>query len=155
MKERKHNLSKREEPVHHLMKSIDDFFHSRPLQGAMNSIDEFFGRSFLAGIPIDLYETDTQLVIKAEIPGVKRDQIHLDIEGQYLRIAVEHKEENELNHNTHNFYRRERSYQRSERHIQLPYPISEKQTKASYQNGVLTITAPKGSKLKKRIQIDE
>ncbi|MBM6616822.1 Hsp20/alpha crystallin family protein [Bacillus sp. RD4P76] len=137
------------------MKSIDNFFHSRPLQGAIGSLDEFFGRSKAFGIPIDLYETNTELVIKAEIPGVKREQIQLDIEGHYLRISVEHKEENEVTHRNHNFYRRERSYQHSERSIQLPYAISEKHCKATYQNGILTITAPRGTKVKKRIQIDE
>lgn len=155
MTENKKPLSRRDEPIHHFMKSIDDFFHSKPLQGAMSSLDDFFQKNFNTTIPIDLYETDKELVIKAEIPGAGREQIQLDIEGQYLRISVEHKEENEVNHHHHNFYRRERSYQRSERRIQLPYPISEKQTKATYLNGILTITAPKGSKLKKRIQIDE
>lgn len=152
--DKKHYPTTKREPFNHFMKSIDDFFQSKPLQGAMNSIDEFFQRSFVSGIPVDLYETEKELVIKAEIPGVKREQIGLDIEGQLLRISVEHQEEKEVNHQTQNYYRRERSFQRSERHIQLPYPISEKQAKATYQNGILTITAPKGSKMKKRIQID-
>lgn len=155
MTENKKPLSRKDEPIHHFMKSIDDFFHSKPLQGAMSSLDDFFQKNFSSSIPIDLYETDKELVIKAEIPGVKLEQIQLDIEGQFLRISVENKEEKEVSHHIQNFYRRERSYQRSERRIQLPYPISEKQTKATYQNGILTITAPKGFKLKKRIQIDE
>jgi HSP20 family molecular chaperone IbpA len=150
------NVPSRREPVNHLMKSIDDFFQSKPLRGAMDSIDDFFQRTFVPTIPIDLFETKDELVIKAEIPGVKREQIYLDIEGNILRISVEHEEDHEVKQQYKNsYYRRERSYHRAERHVQLPYPVSEKQVKASYQNGVLTIKAPRGNRKRNRIQIED
>jgi HSP20 family protein len=143
------------EPFKHVMKSMDDFFNAKPLRGVMNSLDDFFQRSFVPSFPVDLYETKEELVITAEIPGVKREQIYLDIVGSTLRISVEHEDELEEKNTVQNFYRRERTYQRSERNVQLPYPISEKQVKATYQNGLLKIRAPKGQRRKSRIQIQE
>ncbi|WP_246943795.1 Hsp20/alpha crystallin family protein [Bacillus pinisoli] len=152
----KHKLSSSaQEPFKHVMKSMDDFFSARPLRGVMDSIDDFFHRSFVSTFPVDLYETKDELVITAEIPGVKKEQIFLDIVGSTLRISVEHEEEVEEKNAVQGYYRRERNYQRSERNVQLPYPISEKQVKATYQNGILKIRAPKGQKRKSRIQIDE
>ncbi|MFD1735099.1 Hsp20/alpha crystallin family protein [Bacillus salitolerans] len=145
----------RHEPINHFMKSMDDFFNAKPLKGVMDSIDEFFHRSFVGSIPIDLYETKNELVVHAEIPGVKREQIFLDIVGNVLKISVEHNEESEEKYDSHNYYRRERSYNRLERTVHLPYPVNEKQVKASYQNGVLKIRAPRGQRRKSRIQIDE
>jgi HSP20 family protein len=150
------NLPSNLEPFNHFMKSIDDFFHSKPLRGAMDSIDDFFQRTFVPTIPIDLFETKDELVIKAEIPGVKREQIHLDIEGNILRLSVEQEEDHEVTqHRSPSYYRRERAYHRAERHVQLPYPVSVKQVKASYQHGVLTIKAPRGNRKKNRIQIED
>ncbi|WP_456277381.1 Hsp20/alpha crystallin family protein [Bacillus sp. AK128] len=144
-----------QDPFKHVMKSMDDFFNAKPLKGVMNSIDDFFSRSFVPSFPVDLYETKDELVITAEIPGVKREQIYLDIVGNTLRISVEHENEIEETNTVQNYYRRERAYQRSERNVQLPYPVSEKQVKASYQNGILKIRAPKGQRRKSRIQIEE
>lgn len=159
MNNQDHNKNKlsasAQEPFKHVMKSMDDFFNAKPLRGVMDSIDDFFQRSFVPSFPVDLYETKDELVITAEIPGVKKEQIYLDIIGNTLRISVEHQDELEEKNTIHNYYRRERSYQRSERNVQLPYPVSEKQVKASYQNGILKIRAPKGQKRKSRIQIDE
>ncbi|MFZ3591470.1 Hsp20/alpha crystallin family protein [Bacillus sp. DJP31] len=143
------------EPFKHVLRSMDDFFHAKPLRGAMDSIDGFFQRSLLSTFPVDLYETKDELVITAEIPGVKREQIYLDIVGNMLKISVEHQEESEEKQHVHSYYRRERSYQRAERTVQLPYPVSEKQVKASYQNGILKVRAPKGQKRKSQIQIEE
>ncbi|MBM7662393.1 HSP20 family protein [Bacillus mesophilus] len=144
-----------QEPFKHVMKSMDDFFNAKPLRGVMNSIDDFFQRSFVPAFPVDLYETKDELVITAEIPGVKREQIYLDIVGNTLRISVEHQDELEEKNTVHNYYRRERAYHRSERNVQLPYTVSEKQVKATYQNGILKIRAPKGQRRKSRIQIEE
>jgi HSP20 family protein len=143
------------EPFKHVMKSMDDFFNAKPLRGVMDSIDGFFQRSFIQTFPVDLYETSNELVITAEIPGVKREQIYLDIVGNTLRISVEHEDDHDEKHTVHSYYRRERSYHRAERTVQLPYPVSEKQVKATYQNGILKVRAPKGQRRKSSIQIDE
>jgi HSP20 family molecular chaperone IbpA len=148
------NLTSHREPLNHFMKSMDDFFNSKSLRGAMDSIDDFFHRTFVPTIPIDLFETENELVIKAEIPGVKKEQIHLDIDGYILSLSIEQDEEQEVNY-SNNYYRRERTYQRTQRNVPLPYPISEKHMKASYQNGVLTIKAPKDNRKKNRVQIED
>jgi HSP20 family protein len=154
-KDDKHKLSSPQEPFKHVMKSMDDFFNAKPLRGVMDSIDGFFQRSFISTFPVDLYETSNELVITAEIPGVKREQIYLDIVGNTLKISVEHEEDREEKYSVHSYYRRERSHHRVERTVQLPYPVSEKQVKATYQNGILKVRAPKGQRRKSRIQIDE
>lgn len=143
------------EPLKSLLKSMDDFFNAKPLRGAMDSIDGFFQLSFLASFPVDLYETSDHLVITAKIPGLKREQIFLEVEGNTLKISVEHLEVNNVENDTKRYYKRERAYQISERYVQLPYPISEKDVSATYQNGILKVCTPRGIRRKSRIQIEE
>ncbi|KEK25117.1 Hsp20/alpha crystallin family protein [Bacillus gaemokensis] len=132
-------------PIRSYLKQIDDFFEQTPLRDVIADMNHFFQKgNRLLTFPVDLYETGEELVIKAELPGVQKEQIQIEIQSEYLKISVtdEILEETE-DETSHNYYRRERSMSGASRMIKLPYLIKKKDAKASYQNGILEIRAPK------------
>lgn len=79
----------------------------------------------------------------AELPGIQKEQIQIEIQSEYLKVSVKEEILEEEEQTSHNYYRRERSISEASRLIKLPYSINKKTAKASYQNGVLEIRAPK------------
>ncbi|PFB99336.1 molecular chaperone Hsp20 [Bacillus cereus] len=132
-------------PVRNYLKQIDDFFEQTPLRNVIADLNHFFQkRNRLLTFPVDLYEVGEELVVTAELPGIQKEQIRIEIQSEYLKVSV--KEEildEEEEQTSHNYYRRERSISEASRLIKLPYSINKKAAKASYQNGVLEIRAPK------------
>lgn len=90
---------------------------------------------------VDVYENDDAIVVKAELPGMSKDQITVDVEGRILTLKGERKSENETNED--NYYRRERSYGRFERSFSLPAEVDPEAIKAEYKDGVLKVEVPK------------
>ncbi|PFK32382.1 molecular chaperone Hsp20 [Bacillus cereus] len=132
-------------PIRSYLKQIDDFFEQTPLRDVIADMNHFFQKgNRLLTFPVDLYETGDELVIKAELPGVQKEQIQIEIQSEYLKISVtEDIVEEAIDEGAHNYYRRERSMSGASRMIKLPYLIKKKSAKASYQNGILEIRAPK------------
>ncbi|MBJ8106360.1 MULTISPECIES: Hsp20/alpha crystallin family protein [Bacillus cereus group] len=132
-------------PVRNYLKQIDDFFEQTPLRNVIADLNHFFQKgNRLLTFPVDLYEVGEELVVTAELPGIQKEQIQIEIQSEYLKVSV--KEEildEEEEQTSHNYYRRERSISEASRLIKLPYSINKKVAKASYQNGVLEIRAPK------------
>ncbi|MBO1627375.1 Hsp20/alpha crystallin family protein [Bacillus cereus] len=132
-------------PIRSYLKQIDDFFEQTPLRDVIADMNHFFQKgNRLLTFPVDLYEAGEDLVIKAELPGVQKEQIQIEIQSEYLKISVtEDFMEETKDEVSHNYYRRERSMSGASRMIKLPYLIEKKNAKASYQNGILEIRAPK------------
>ncbi|MCT6917219.1 MAG: Hsp20/alpha crystallin family protein, partial [Bacillus wiedmannii] len=129
-------------PVRNYLKQIDDFFEQTPLRNVIADLNHFFQKgNRLLTFPVDLYEVGEELVVTAELPGIQKEQIQIEIQSEYLKVSVKEEilEEEET---SHNYYRRERSISEASRLIKLPYSINKKAAKASYQNGVLEIRAP-------------
>lgn len=82
-------------------------------------------------------------LLQAELPGIQKEQIQIEIQSEYLKVSVKEEILEEEEQTSHNYYRRERSISEASRLIKLPYSINKKAAKASYQNGVLEIRAPK------------
>ncbi|MFT9496632.1 Hsp20/alpha crystallin family protein [Anaerosolibacter sp.] len=112
--------------------------------------DDFGLGLFTTAMKVDMIEHDEHFVIETEIPGITKEQIHLDYHNDYLTISVEENEE--VNVEKANYVRKERRSARMERSLYVG-PISEDQIKAKYSNGILTIILPKakGPKVKKGI----
>ncbi|MGG0239739.1 Hsp20/alpha crystallin family protein [Bacillus rhizoplanae] len=126
------------------LKQIDDFFEQTPLRDVIADMNHFFQKgNRLLTFPVDLFEIGEDLVIKAELPGVQKQQIQIEIQGEYLKISVKEDVLGEEIKESHNYYRRERAMSEASRMIKLPYTINKKQAKASYQDGILEIRAPK------------
>lgn len=98
---------------------------------------------------VDVYETDQELVVKAELPGVKKENVEVSIRDNALHIRGEKKEEKE--EKTEAYHRVERVYGKFERVIPLPTDVKVESAKAEFKDGVLEIRIPKaeGSKEKK------
>jgi len=111
--------------------------------------DDFWGAPSLArgeswsgfAPQVDVTETDKDVKVCAEIPGVEAKDIDVSVEDGTLRIRGEKKYEREENEKGQ--YRMERSYGSFERAIPLPVEVDEAKAKAEFKNGVLRLTLPK------------
>ncbi len=90
---------------------------------------------------VDVYENDNAIVVKAELPGVDKENISVDVEGRILTLKGERKTENEAKEE--NYYRQERTYGRFERSFTLPAEVEPDSIKAEYKDGLLKIEVPK------------
>jgi HSP20 family protein len=97
---------------------------------------------------VDISETDTHLIIKAEIPGIDAKDVDVSITGDRLTIKGEKQQEKE--EKEENRHRSERYYGVYQRVIDLPTSIEEDKTEATFDKGILTITLPKVEKAKKK-----
>jgi HSP20 family protein len=103
---------------------------------------------------VDVVETDDEIVVRAEIPGVNRDDIDLTVENNRMIISGEKKQEHEEKDD--NYYLMERSYGSFRRIFVLPAQADADKVAASYKDGVLTVTVPKTEVAKgKKIDIKD
>lgn len=127
------------------MQDLDSFFQQDPFRGILKSIDDFFENHslFSGGFRTRFYETKDEWVVEAELPGAKRENIHIELLGDRVRIAVENDVEIETEHKEKGTYSHERQFDHAERIIALPYAIDRSKTHAAFLNGVLKIHGPK------------
>ena len=90
---------------------------------------------------VDLYEKDDHFVIKAELPGVNKKDIAIDLKDRVLTLSGERSYENEVKEE--NYYRRERSYGKFQRVFTLPADVDSDKIKAEFNDGLLQIEVPK------------
>jgi HSP20 family protein len=97
---------------------------------------------------VDIYETENELVLKADLPDVDQKNIDVRVENQTLTIAGERKFEKKDDHK--GYHRIERSYGTFVRSFAVPNTFDTDQIAASFKNGVLTVTLPKKEAAKPR-----
>jgi HSP20 family protein len=112
---------------------------------------ENFSRNWLP--PVDIYETDEHdVVIKAELPEMRREDIHLTFENNILTIRGERKLERETKRD--NFQRLERQHGTFSRSFTLPATVDASKISATYKDGVLTVRLPQREEAKpKQIEV--
>lgn len=113
--------------------------------------DPFGMDSFLPGFPffgenrltprVDIKEGGRYITVKAEIPGVEKEDIDISVNGSLLRIKGEKKQEKE--EKGENYYRLESGYGFFCRSIELPAPVDPETVDAKYRRGVLTVKIKK------------
>jgi HSP20 family protein len=102
---------------------------------------------------VDIYETDKEIVLKAELPEMQEKDISIKVEDNVLSVSGERKMEKEVKEE--NYHRIERSYGSFSRSFTLPQTVDRDTIKASYKDGVLKVTLPKKEEVKpKQIKID-
>jgi HSP20 family protein len=102
---------------------------------------------------VDIYETENELVLTAEVPGIAEKDIEIRIEDNTLQLRGERKFEKEAKEE--NYHRIERSYGSFHRSFTLPHTVDRENIKASYKDGVLKVVLPKKEEVKpKQIKID-
>lgn len=95
----------------------------------------------VAAMPLDIYEEGNNILVKASIPGLKPEDIKIEVRGDVLRIYGEAKKEEEKKER--NYHLREHRYTRFERSVVLPSEVLTDKAEAVFENGVLTLTLPK------------
>jgi len=95
---------------------------------------------------LDVYEDKDSVFVKAELPGMKREEIELSLHDKTLSISGERKAESK--HQDAEVYRSERFVGRFQRTISLPSPVASDKVKAQYKDGILTVTLPKTEEAK-------
>ena len=123
-------------------------------------MDRFFDQDFMPNfsdsrtcqIPVDIYEKNNNLVMDFEFPGLKKDDIEIELDGRTL--TVKGKTENNKEIENHKYYRRERTFGEFTRSFTLPENIKEKDIKANFDNGILKISFPKLKKVESKKQIE-
>lgn len=102
---------------------------------------------------LNVYEAEDSYVISAEIPGMKTEDLEIKVDGDTLSLKGERKPFDASENAS--YHRRERASGAFQRSMTLPGRVDADQVKATYKNGVLTVTAPKEkSALPKQISID-
>ena len=110
---------------------------------------DFYSDAFShASVPaVDVYETpEHEVVLKAELPEMKREDIHLTFENGVLTVAGERKLDESVKRN--NFQRMERRYGSFSRSFTLPNTVDASRISAAYKDGVLTIRLPQREEAK-------
>jgi HSP20 family protein len=128
---------------------FDDVFRGTGMQPATGDSQ---GRS-LVNASIDVAETDKEIRITAELPGVAEQDVEVMLQDDLLTIRGEKKQERKDEKESYHFV--ERSYGRFQRSIRLPFQADPEQVQARFENGVLTVTVPKSERQERsrRIQV--
>jgi HSP20 family protein len=101
---------------------------------------------------VDIYETEGEIVVQAELPGMDRKDINLHLENNVLTIRGDRQFKKETKED--NYHRIERSYGGFSRSFSIPTTVDEDKIRADYKDGVLKIALPKKEQAKpKQIQI--
>ena len=133
------------------------------MQDRMNRMFEDAGRGWRGDEPsstttwspaVDIYETESEITVHAELPGVDRKDIGLNLEKNVLTLKGERRFEKETKQE--NYRRIERAYGGFSRSFSIPAIVDEEKIRAEYKDGILKISLPKKEQVKpKQIQIAE
>ena len=105
--------------------------------------DDFFNTPAIKPFKTDIKDLGDSVQLEADLPGVNKEDIKIDIENKYLTISAERKSEKEDKDENGNYIRRERSYGSFSRSFDISGIESEK-ISAKYENGVLILSMPNG-----------
>ncbi|MDD5701366.1 MAG: Hsp20/alpha crystallin family protein [Dehalococcoidales bacterium] len=101
----------------------------------------FMEREGFGTVPLDVYQTDKEVVVKASLPGYKPEEVDISITGDVLTIRGEHKEEQETKEE--NYFYKERRYGSFSRSIPIPVEVKSEKAEATFDNGILMLKMPK------------
>jgi HSP20 family protein len=128
---------------------------AREMMTLREAMDRLFDDAFtrpismtgnLSSPAIDMYQTDEELVVKAAVPGVKADEVQINVTGDVLSIKGGTKSAEEPREKA--WHIREQRWGSFERRILLPTEVVADKAKAEFENGILTITLPKAEEVR-------
>lgn len=138
------------------MSSIIRWEPAREMMTLREAMDRLFDDAFTRplslssnawSVPaVDMYQTDNEVVVRAALPGIKADEVQINITGELLSLKGEVKQENETKEKAYHI--REQRWGTFERSIALPTQVVADKAKAEFENGILTITLPKAEEVK-------
>ena len=140
------------------MKTIDRWDPFRNLSTLQEQVNRLFETSYRGrndnsalttwAPAVDIYETENELVLKADLPEVNERDLDIQIENNMLTIRGERKFDHEVKED--NYLRIERTYGAFSRSFSLPNTVNTEAIKAEYKNGVLRVELPKRAESKPR-----
>lgn len=142
---------RRHNPMHQALamrRAMDELFNDMDFQWGPRGMQKRTAQI----LPLDVYETEDNLVVEAALPGFDPDAVEITISKDELTITAERNSESD---ETNNYHLRERPIaSKVERTITLPDTINADAAEATFKNGVLTLTLPKAEETKpKRITV--
>ncbi|HKI54543.1 MAG TPA: Hsp20/alpha crystallin family protein [Anaerolineales bacterium] len=128
---------------------------AREMMSLRDAMDRLFDDAFTRplslrdgwSVPaIDMFQTDDEIVVKAALPGIKADEVQINVTGEVLTLKGEVKQNQEMEEKA--WHLREQRFGSFERSIALPTDVVADKAKADFENGILTITLPKAEEVK-------
>jgi len=101
---------------------------------------------FMSTPAVDMYQTENEVVVKASIPGMKAEDVQINITGDVLTLKGEVQNEEERNDKA--WHIREQRFGSFERSVALPTAVKTDKAEAVFENGILTVTLPKADEVK-------
>lgn len=126
----------------------------RRLPMALRAFDEWLNMSrfWSPGTAVDAYETETDFVVKMDVPGWRKEDLTVRVEDNAVYISGDREETKEIEKK--DYYRHERQAEQIHEVISIPIPVDPAGTKAKMSDGVLEITIPKTERKDSGVQID-
>ncbi len=110
---------------------------------------ELSPRSLRASVPaVNIHESENEFVVELAVPGMQKNDFHLEFENGLLSISADKKEEKKVENVK--FTRKEFSYSSFKRTFTLPETVNPEKISASYENGVLSLNLPKKEEVKSK-----
>lgn len=127
--------------VPHLMERLDEMITERwmPLWGALRGPEEMALRL----PPVDVFEDGTDVVVKAELAGLKKDELEVEVGPETVTISGKKSKEEKVERR--NYYRFERASGAFTRTVRLPAEVELEKARAEYKDGILEIRVPKST----------
>lgn len=113
------------------------------MEEMMNRLPSLAGQSKAFVPAMDVYETETAVVVETSLAGVNPDDVNVSVEKGVLTVQGESSKEHEIDEK--NYYRKEVRSGAFYRQVSLPAPVVEDKVEASFEDGMLKITCPKAS----------
>lgn len=134
------------------IKTVNDEIHSILSRNFDNLFPEFIftGDMDTMAMPVEIHEQNNEYNIKAELPGIKKDDLEIEIDKNHIKISA-HKEK-EMLEDTNSYRKSEFKYGSFARTIYFPQEINVEQSEARLENGVLCIKTPKEKPEKEEIK---
>jgi HSP20 family protein len=141
------------------MSNLSRWEPAREMMTLREAMDRLFDDAFtrplsvrdgwsMATPAIDMYQTDNEVVVKASIPGLKAEEVQINVTGDMLTIKGEVKQEEERKDRA--WHIREHHFGSFERSIVLPTDVKSDKAEAVFENGILTVSLPKADEVKPR-----
>lgn len=131
---------------------------AREMMSLRDAMDRLFDDAFTRplslrdgwSVPaIDMYQTDDEIIVRAALPGIKADQVQINVTGEMLTLKGEIKHEQDKKEKA--WHIREQRWGSFERSVVLPTDVVADKARADFEDGILTITLPKAEEVKPKV----
>jgi len=129
---------------------------AREMMTLRDAMDRLFDDAFtrplrlydgsMSMLAVDMYQTDNEIMVKVAIPGVKADEVQINVTGEVLTIKGESRDKEEVKEKAYHI--REQRWGMFKRIIPLPVEVVADKAKADFENGILTVTLPKAEEVR-------